>query len=48
MNATFLAVLQNKGIVADIAAATALMRGWNHTRHVVSVAQELRSNHRQP
>jgi hypothetical protein len=45
VNATFLAVLQNKGIAVDLATAAALTRGWNHTRYVASVAQELRTSH---
>ncbi|GAA4034670.1 hypothetical protein GCM10023063_18530 [Arthrobacter methylotrophus] len=45
VNATFLAVLQNKGIAVDLATAAVLTRGWNHTRYVASVAQELRTNH---
>jgi hypothetical protein len=48
VNATFLSVLQNKGIAVDLATAAALTRGWNHTRYVASVAQELRTNHAQP
>ena len=48
VNATFLAVPQNKGAEVDLATAAALTRGWNHTRYVASVAQELRSNHPAP
>lgn len=48
VNATFLAVLQNRDIAVDLATAAALTRGWNHTRYVASVAQELRTNHAQP
>lgn len=48
VNATFLTVLQNKGTAIDLATAAALTRGWNHTRYVASVAQELRTNHSAP
>lgn len=48
VNATFLAVLQNKGVEVDLATSAALTRGWNHTRYVASVAQDLRSNHSAP
>jgi hypothetical protein len=48
VNATFLVVLQNKGIQADQATAAALTRGWNHTQYVASVAQQLRTNHAGP
>lgn len=45
VNATFLVVLQNKGIPVDIATAASLTRGWKHTSYVASVAQDLRTNH---
>ncbi|QOT19348.1 hypothetical protein [Paenarthrobacter sp. YJN-5] len=48
VNATLLAVLQNKGVEVDLATAASLTRGWNHTRYVSTVAQELRSNHAAP
>jgi hypothetical protein len=48
VNATLLTVLQNKAIPVDLATSAVLTRGWNHTRYVASVAQELRTNHAQP
>ncbi|MET4144202.1 hypothetical protein [Arthrobacter sp. UYCo732] len=48
VNATLVSVLQNKDIPVDRASTTAALRGWNHTRYVGSVAQELRTNTAQP
>lgn len=48
VNATLLSVLRSKGVSVDIATSAVLARGWNHTRYVASVAQQLRSNPAQP
>lgn len=48
VNATLLSVLRSKGVHVDIATSAALMRGWNHTRYVATVAQELRINPARP
>ncbi|RAX45734.1 hypothetical protein DQ354_07540 [Arthrobacter sp. AQ5-06] len=48
VSATFLAVLRSKDVPVDIATSAALTRGWNHTRYVASMAQELRTNHADP
>lgn len=44
VNATLVAVLQNKDIPLDQGSIKAALRGWNHTRYVATVAQELRTN----
>lgn len=48
VNATLLTVLQHKDVDVDIAISKSLTRGWNHTRYVASVAQDLRTNHAHP
>lgn len=48
VNATLVAVLQNKDIPVDQASTKAALRGWNHTRYVGTIAQELRTNTAQP
>lgn len=48
VNATLVSVMQNKGIPVDQATSKAALRGWNHTRYVGTVAQELRTNPAQP
>ncbi|TSE14994.1 hypothetical protein B1A87_002730 [Arthrobacter sp. KBS0703] len=48
VNATLVAVLQSKDIPLDQGTVKAALRGWNHTRYVATVAQELRTNPAQP
>lgn len=48
VNATLVAVLQSKGIPLDQGTTKAALRGWNHTRYVATVAQDLRTNPAQP
>lgn len=48
VNATLVSVLQSKGVALDQGTLKAALRGWNHTRYVATVAQELRSNPAQP
>lgn len=48
VNATLVDLLQSKGIPLDQATMRVALRGWNHTRYVASVAQELRSNTAKP
>ena len=44
----FLAVLWSKEVPVDIASTAALSRGWNYTRYVARMAQDLHPNHAEP
>lgn len=48
VNATLVAVLKSRDIPLDQGTIKAALRGWNHTRYVATVAQELRTNPAQP
>ncbi|ACL41970.1 hypothetical protein Achl_4019 (plasmid) [Pseudarthrobacter chlorophenolicus A6] len=48
VNATLVAILQSKDVPIDQGTVKAALRGWNHTRYVGTVAQDLRTNPAQP